>query len=231
MAVTNIPRNEWEALKTVDLEALRRRIKQCINEEKSYGLRDHQLDACGFPVITHVGIFERALTEYCQAKSPKKRAETLYTAERAGRNLVDIVSNLKELAEQQQQERTLFYVEDQIIPPTRFTNKLSVRIMYQWRKTPDDSWSVGSINFTHDVKPQHDFMAPRPTRKPSAAREEQERQDSLYREWEHLKDLALSSLSEYLRNGGDGTAIPAEFKAKADPRTHKLNNNSARFYS
>lgn len=230
MAVTNISRNEYEALKTVDLEVLRQRIKQCINEEKSYGLRDHQLDACGFPVITHVGIFERALTEYCQAKSPKKRAETLYSAERAGRNLVDAVSNQKALADQQQQERTLFYVEDQIIPPTRFTNKLSVRINYQWRKTPDDSWTAGSINFTHDVKPQHDFMAPRPARKPSAARKEQERQDSLYREWENLKNLALFSLNEYLRNGGDGSAIPAEFKAKADPRTDQLNNFSAQFF-
>lgn len=225
----NIPRNEQEALKAVDLEALRQRIRQCINEEKSYGLRDLRLDACGFPVSTQLGIFERALTDYCQSKMAKKRAETLNSAERAGRTLVDIISNLKDQVETQQQERTLFYVDDHILPPVRLTSKLSVRISYQWRKTSEDRWTLGSITFTHDVKPEHDFMAPRPARKPSASRVEQERQDALYREWEYLASLALASVSDYFRNGGDGAAIPVEFKAKTDPRTHQLNNFSARF--
>lgn len=229
MSVLNIPRNEQEALKKVDLEDLRKRIRQCINEEKSYGLRDLRLDVCGFSVITQIGIFERALEQYCQSKMPKKRAETLHTAERAGRALIDIISNLQEQVQTQQRERLLFYVEDQIMPPGRFSNKISVQIRYQWRKAPEDNWNSGSITFSHDVKPQYDFMAQQPTRKLSAAREEQERQDSLYKEWEYLKGMALFSVREYFRNGGDGKMIPDEIKAVVDQYTKQLNNFSTRF--
>jgi len=225
----NIPRSEQEALKAVDLEALRQRIRQCIDEEIVCGLRDLHLDACGMPVSTQLGIFERALTNYCQAKMAKKREDTLYSAERAGRSLFDVIGNLKEQAETQQQERELFYVEDRIMPPVRLTSKLSVRISYRWRKTPDDNWTYGSITFIHDVKPRHDFLTPRPARKPSAAREEQDHQDDLYREWEYLASLALNSVSEYFRNGRNGASLPTEVKAKADPYTQQLNNFSTNF--
>ena len=228
MSVLNIPRIEQEALKKVDLEDLRKRIRQCINEEKSYELRDLRLDVCGFSVITQIGIFERALEQYCQSKMPKKRAETLHTAERAGRTLINIISNLQEQVEKQQRERVLFYVEDQIMSPGRFSNKISVQIRYQWRKAPEDNWNSGSITFSHDVKPQYDFMAQQPTRKLSAARAEQERQDSLYKEWEYLKDMGLFSVYEYFRNGGDGKMIPDELKAVVDPYTKQLNNFSIR---
>ncbi len=87
------------------------------------------------------------------------------------------------------------------------------------------------IIFSHVVDSQPDSTQPRPDRKPGAAKLEQDRQDNLYREWEHLMRLALCSLRDFFRDGGNGNAIPPTFQAKADPHSRRLNNYSARFWT
>lgn len=52
-----------------------------------------------------------------------------------------------------------------------------------------------------------------PKRKPSAAKLEHERQDTLYRHWEHLRSLAISAVREFLQKGGDAATIPDRFVA------------------
>jgi len=59
---------------------------------------------------------------------------------------------------------------------------------------------------------------------------QQKRQDQLFSEWEHLKRLALQSVQQYLKDGGDGAAIPETFQVVTDQHNGVLNNFSARFW-
>lgn len=71
---------------------------------------------------------------------------------------------------------------------------------------------------------------PPPARKPSAAKQAQERQEDLYREWKLLKDQALFCVRDYFREGRAGANIPKTFRVKYDPYTRGLNNFSAKFW-
>lgn len=61
-------------------------------------------------------------------------------------------------------------------------------------------------------------------------RQAQERQGALYREWEHLKSLALYSVRDFFRDGGNGAEIPKIFQATPDAYMRGLNNFSAKFW-
>lgn len=75
-----------------------------------------------------------------------------------------------------------------------------------------------------------DYTQPQPTRKPSAAKLEEQRQDTLYSHWDHLRALALHSVREFLKAGGDGLTIPEKFEAKPGRTDRYLNNFSCNFW-
>ena len=132
--------------------------------------------------------------------------------------------------EEEEKETQLFRIDDMIRSPYRFSEHMELRVDYQWRPTIDDQWRFGAITFIHDVDMRPDYTRPRPKRKPSAAKVEQERQETLYRHWEHLRMLAVHAVREVLKSGGDGTAIPQTFQAKPAARDRYLNNCSCDFW-
>lgn len=137
---------------------------------------------------------------------------------------------MKRRMETEEKEAQLFYVDDRIGPPFQLSKHLNVRVSYRWRRTVDDQWTYGSITFFHDVDLRPDYTLPPPKRKLSPAKQRREMESTLYRTWEHLMRLALYSVREYFRQGGDGDKIPETFQAKPDSYTRGLNNHSADFW-
>ena len=101
---------------------------------------------------------------------------------------------------------------------------------YRWRPSPAEPWVYGDITFIYAVELRPDYTRPPPARKPSAARQAQERPEALYREWKHLKDQALFSVRDYFREGGTDANIPKTFQVKHDPYTRGLNNFIVNFW-
>lgn len=230
MGEINIPRAEQEALRAVECDVLNQLIDQCLREERPSALRLLRLDSCGPYVASKLRAFEEALDTYGKSKAEKKRAETRYEALSAGRDLVDAVLQMKQRMATEEEEGQRFHIDDLIMPPHRFSERMSVRVSYRWRLSAADPWAYGDITVFHDVDMRPDYILPPPKRKPSAARQAQERQETLYREWEYLKSLALHSVRGYFRNGGNGAEIPKVFQVKPDAHTRGLNNFSAKFW-
>ncbi|TWB86837.1 hypothetical protein FBZ93_12618 [Bradyrhizobium macuxiense] len=181
MGEINIPRDQQDVLAAIDTNELDRVIEQAIRGERLGELHRLPLTSCGSYIAKQLHYLEQALTEHREAKAPRKRAETADTLRRAGRDLSFAVRAMKRRMETEQKDGQLFHVDDQIIPPYRFDKRLSVRVSYRWRRTGDDEWRLGSITFVHDVDPRPDYTTPAPKRKPSAAKQEQERPSSIKR--------------------------------------------------
>lgn len=230
MGEINIPRDQQVAIAAIDASELDRLIEQAIREERSGDLHRLPLGDCGSYIATKLHSFDRALAKHREAKAPRKRAETGDALRRAGRDLSFAVGAMKQRMETEQKEGQLFSIDDQIIPPHRFSKHLSVRVSYRWRRTVDDEWSFGHITFVHDVDLRPDYTSPVPKRKPSAAKQEQDLQDRLCQTWEHLMRGALYSLRDYFRDGGDGDRIPETFQATVDSHSRGLNNYSTQFW-
>ncbi|MPV64304.1 hypothetical protein [Burkholderia sp. BE17] len=230
MGEINIPRADQEALRAVERDVLNELIDQCLQEERLSALRPLRLDNCGPYIASKVRELEKALDTYSKAKAEKKRAETRYDALSAGRDLLHAVLLMKQRMATEEEEGQRFHVDDLIMPPHRFGERISVRVNYRWRPSAADPWAYGDITIFHDVDIRPDFTLAPPKRKPSAARQAQERQETLYREWEHLKSLALHSVRDFFRDGGDGGEIPKVFQVKLDAHTRRLNNFSAKFW-
>lgn len=193
-------------------------------------MRPLRLDSCRPYIASKLRAFEKALDTYGKAKAEKKRAETRYDALSAGRDLVHAVLLMKQRMATEEEEGQRFHVDELIVPPHRFGERMSVRVSYRWCPSAADPWAYGDITIFHDVDMRPDYTLPPPKRKPSAARQAQERHETPYREWEHLKSLALHSVRDYLRNGGNGAEIPKVFQVKPDAHTRGLNNFSAKFW-
>ena len=229
MGDLNVPRAEAEALKALDTDVLSDLIDQCIRDERPSAVRALRLDSCGPYVASRLRAFEGALAAHQKAKSTKKRAETEYDLRSAGSDLMHAVHQMKHRVATEEQESQLFYVDDHVMAPTRFSEQLTVRISYRWRASVADPWVYGSIAFSHTVVPRPVYMLPTSARKPSAAKIERDRQAHLYGQWEYLKGLGLQSVRDHFRRGGSGAAIPQTVQAKADSHTQGLNNFSAQF--
>jgi len=230
MGELNIPRDQQIALAGVDVSELNKLIELAIQEERSGDLHHLPLANCGSYVGTKLRSFERALKKYREAKAQRKRAETESALRRAGHDLSFAVGDMKRRLETEQKEAQLFIVDDQIVPPSRFSKHLSVRVSYRWRRTVDDDWTFGSITFVHDVDLRPDYATPIPKRKPSAAKQEQALQVRLYQTWEHLMRSALYSVRGFFREGSDGDKIPDTFQTKVDSHSRGLNNHSTQFW-
>lgn len=230
MGEINIPHDQQVAIAAIDASELDRLIEQAIREERSGDLHRLALANCGSYIATKLHSFDRALAKHREAKAQRKRAETGDALRRAGHDLSFAVGAMKQRLETEQKEAQLFIVDDQIMPPLRFSKHLSVRVSYRWRRTVDDEWTFGSITFVHDVDLRPDYATPIPKRKPSAAKQEQDLQDRLYQTWEHLMRGALYSVRDYFREGGDGDKIPDTFQATVDSHSRGLNNYSTQFW-
>lgn len=230
MGEINIPRDQQNALQAIDTNELDRLVDLAIREERSGDLHRLPLTSCGPYISTKLHYFDQALAKHRLAKAPRKRAETESTLRRAGSDLSFAVGAMKRRMETEQKDAELFIVDDQIMPPHRFSKHLSVRVNYRWRRTVDDEWAFGSITFIHDVDLRPDYMTPTPKRKPSAAKQEQDLQTRLYQTWEHLMRGALYSVRDYFRERGDGDKIPDTFQATVDSHSRGLNNYSTQFW-
>lgn len=230
MGEINIPQRERDALKSIDAFKLRDAIKSCMDEGYSTGLAPFRLFDCGLYVHNQLGYFERALANLRAAKAPKKVADTLYEAEKTGLDLIFAVEQMQSRLKQEEVDEQLFKVDDLIMQPGRFDELLSVRVRYQWRSTADSQWNYGSIVFTHRVVSRPDYSTPLPKRKPSAAKQEQDRQDRLRDTWNHLMSQSLHSVKDFLKDGGDGSLIPETFQVNTDDYSGHLNNHSAKFW-
>lgn len=230
MVQINMTRDEKEAVNEIDRSQLQKLIAQCIYEERTGGIHGIGLSRCGEYVAATLRDFERALGDYCKAKSSQKREETRTTVLRAGSNLVHAVQTMKDRAATEQQDGQFYYVEDQIPSPISLHEQLTVRINYKWRRSVEDNWTRSSIIFSHTVVSRPDYSQPAPMRKPSAEKVRQEREARLYREWEHLRDLALCSVRDFFKGGGDGDSIPAAYSAQPDTYSGGLNNYSTDFW-
>src|SRR3546814_781659 len=171
MGEINIPHDQQGAIAAIDARELDRLIEQAIREERSSDLHRLALANCGSYIATKLHSFDRALAKHREAKAQRKRAETGDALRRAGRDLSFAVGAMKQRLETEQKEAQLFIVDDQIMPPHRFSKHLSVRVSYRWRRTVDDEWAFGSITFVHDVDLRPDYATPIPKRKPSAAKD------------------------------------------------------------
>ncbi|MNJ23214.1 hypothetical protein D3C77_175940 [compost metagenome] len=228
MGEINIPRSQQDALKAIDVSALDEAIDGCIAGESAAALQRFRLSTCGPYVANHLRVFERAVTRHGDAKSAKKRAETEYELRTAGDDLAHAVSQMKHRLEVEAEEGLHFYVEDQFMQPTYFTEKLSAQVSYRWRRSTSDGWEYGTITFTHQACSHLRYVMPSTSRKPSAAKQNQDLQDKLRREWEHLMSLGLQAVRDYFREGRNGSGIPAKFKTKEN---QGLNNFSCDFWA
>lgn len=230
MGAINLTRDEMDVIKAIDEEVVRTLIDKCLQEQWIHPLRTLQLERCGEFVASRQREYGRALSDLKKAKAAKKVADMEQRARRAGSNLDSAIHQMMHRAKAEEEERQLLFVDDIIMPPRRFDEHLSVHISYRWRKAVEDAWEHGSITFTHKVDMRPDYSLPQPKRKPSAAKQEQERQDKLWREWDHLKMLALGSVKEFLQGGSNGTGIPKSFNALVDNYSRGLNNHSTDFW-
>lgn len=229
MGELNIPTAEIDALNAINADVLREHIDQCLRERRSFFDRTLRLDSCGAYVGSRLRAFDQALAAYANAKSAKKFAETEYDARKAGGDLEHAVQQMKARAATQQQEGQLFVVDDHVIPPFGFSEQLNVRVSYRWRADLETEWQYGTITFSHTHISRPDYLAPAPARKLSRSKQEQQRQEELSQQWEHLKSLGLHAVRDHFRRGGNGAMIPQAVKAKTDAYTQGLNNFSAAF--
>lgn len=230
MSFINLPREQQWAILGVDLNTLEAAVDRCLSEEQTWLLSDVALHDCGDFVASNLRAFERAIASYGKAKAHAKREGTRYAAQRAGSDLLHAVQQMKGRVEIEQQEELLFRIDDQILPPSHFSKRLTVRIRYHWRSSPAGEWTHRQTTFSYDHSPIPDYTQPVPKRKPSAAKAASDHQDRLYREWEHLKIQALCSVRDFFRKGGDGSDIPEEFAARPSQYGGGLNNFSCNFW-
>lgn len=229
MGIINIPRQEAEAIKSIDSDALRALIDRCVEEKRATAIYTLRLSSCGPYVSNKLRAFERDLAMHAAAKSPKKREETEYDVRKAARDLEFAVGQMQARVATEEQEAHLFRIDDQIQPPGLISKNLRVVVRYGWRESVDQDWKRGSVTFLHDVVFQHDYTTPVPKRKPSAAQQRRDLEGKLFEMWERLRDLGLQAVRDHFRRGGSGADIPAEVRAKPDSHSHHLNNFSARF--
>lgn len=229
MGEINLPREQQEALAALDAVEMDGLIDRSMREERTGELRQALL-RCGPFIGRELHYFEKALAAHRNARAARKREQTAQDLHKAKHDLSSAVWGMKRRIEQERREAELFFVEDAIRPPGWLSKKLTVRVYYRWRRCPEDSWTDGSIEFSHEHEPRHDYRLPASKRRPSAAQRERDLQKELYQTWEHLMRLGLHAVRDYFREGGDGAAIPRAFKAEPDAYSRGLNNSSTRFW-
>lgn len=230
MGAMYLSEQERAALKATNIREVEELIDQAMWALRTTSLHEIRLPSCGSFVAERLRRFERDLAEYAKAKTERKRAETRTQAQRAGSDLLFAIRDMQHRMREEEKETELFRVDDVINPPHSFRDRIEVRVSFQWRRTVTDEWTYGSITFIQEVDMRPDYTLPAPTRKPSPAKQEETRQATLYKHWEHLVTLALHAVRNYLKSSGDGSAIPNTFQPKTGGRSRWLDNLSCNFW-
>ncbi len=223
---------EKAALRAIDLHRLDELVEEALWQQRVTGLYYLQLSSCGAYVANRFRAFDREIADYAKAKAVKKREDMRGRAWLAGREVCTAVRAMLERSDEEERERQLFRVDDMIHTPYLFSENLEIRVHFDWRVQPEDAWNSGTIAFIHsvDMRPDYTLQLHQLKRKPSAAKLEQERQDTLFRHWDHLRVLAISSVRKFLQDGGDAAMIPERFVAKTSGCGRYLNNFSCNFF-
>ncbi|MDO5897864.1 hypothetical protein [Agrobacterium sp. Azo12] len=200
-----------------------------VAEENLDGLPREVLLKAGDYIATQLRSFQDALSRYKQAKSAQNRENKFSEVHRYRHRLLFAVRQMKDRVETEEKQRLLFYVDDNVYPPFRFTNDLTATVSYRWREKVEDDWILGQTTFRHRVVRDHSYVLTKPKRKLSAAMQAQLNEDALVSTWEGMVSTILCTLRDYFAEGGDGNAIPENFLLKVD-RSGGLNNFSARFW-
>lgn len=230
MSVINVPPDERDALKAIDVSALRARIERSLQDRRVTALLGLGLEQCGPYVASRFWQYRLSLEDYAKAKAPKKTQETEARANRTGDDLLRSVEQMKERVAREEIQDESFRIDDQIVAPYRLDEKLSVCIHYQWRSDIEGKWTRGSITFFHQASMRPDYRAQPLKRKTSTAKRARDRQELLYSTWEHLLQLALHSVKQYFLEGRDALHIPTTFQARVSTDDGQLNNFSAKFW-
>lgn len=230
MSYINLPGDQQAAISDVDEAVLRAAVQKCLDEERVGPIHGLGLSNCGPYVATKLHGFQQAIAEYSKAKAPVKRERTRQHALHAGSDLIHAVQQMKGRLETERQERELFFIDDQIMPPFHLSKLLSVRVPFRWRASQSGDWNHGQLTFVYDFSPQPNYTQLSTKSKPSAAKVSRDLENRLFEEWERLKMQALFSLREFFRKGGDGDAVPEVFSVRPSPHGGGLNNFSCNFW-
>jgi hypothetical protein len=225
-----LPQHIKDAVKAVDMRELEELVDQALWMQRASPLYALHLSNCGSYVADRLRRFERELEGLAEAKAARKREEMKARAWSAGSDLRWAIRDVLHRIEEEEKELRLCRVDDVITPPLRPSERIQVRVGYQWRRSEDDEWTYGSITFIQEVDMRPDYLAPAPKRKAGAAKLREEREETLVRHWEDLVRHGLHSVREYLKAGGDGNAIPKSFGVEPDPYSRWLSNFSCRFW-
>lgn len=230
MSYINLPPDQQRAIAGIDVRDLEAAVDRCERDGLITPIYALGLSGCGEFIASEYRAFERALAAHSKAKAHAKREQTRMDVLRAGSNLVHAVEQMQERVKTEREQAQLFMVDDQIMTPSRFSNRLTVTVSYRWRPSSDAQWAYGRTAFSHDFTPLPDYTQASSRRKPSAAKAASDLQEKLYREWEYLKMQALCAVRDFLRDGGDGADIPESFNVRPDQYGGGLNNFSCRFW-
>ena len=225
----NLSAGERDAIEGVDVEALRSAVEEARETRSSTAVTHLQLYRLGTYVQSAEHRFALALANLRKAKAAANIARKEQAAIRAGWDLVSAVDQMKDRARQEKQDGEWFYVDDHIHEPFTFRPEMTVSVSYRWRTAKNGDWSHGRITFHHRyvARPQSVPFADR--RKLTARRREKKLSETLQREWYHMRDLALFSVRDFFRDGGNGADIPETFHAVTDRGS--LNNFSLEFWA
>ena len=226
----NLSDSEKAALLAIDESKLTDLIEQAVQNESSVALHRLPLSSCGPYVSVKLHRFDECLGRLREAKSSKNREQKIDDVRRAASDLSFAFTSMKRRMVEEEQDGELFFVDDHILWPHQFSENLSVRISYRWRRSVEDPWTHGSITFHYKYKPRLDLTQLAPTKKLSAAKQAQNLQNELSQAWEHLMRSALYSVRDFFKDGGDGSTIPSSFQARVDAFSGGLNNYSTVFW-
>jgi hypothetical protein len=229
MSVINLTGTEILAIKSIDELQLDKQIDLAVGEENLDVLPREVLLKAGDFIGTQLRSFQDALSRYKQAKSAQNRENKFSEVHRYGHRFLSAVRQMKDQVETEEKQRQLFYIDDNVYPPFRFTNDLTATVSYRWRQRVEDDWISGQTTFRHRVVRDNSYVLTKPKRKLSAARQAQLNENELVSTWEGMVSTILCTLRDYFAEGGDGNAIPENFLLKVD-RSGRLNTFSARFW-
>ena len=133
MSEINLPPEQQERIKAVDVDRLYKLVDQTLYDGGTGALRELHLESCGAYIAEQLRIYDRALSGYAKAKSAKKRAETEMDARRAGSALISAVNQMQSRVETEEKEGQFFFVDDHVMQPFGINNNLSVSIRFHWR--------------------------------------------------------------------------------------------------
>ena len=223
----NLGKNEQRAIEELDRGALHKAIAEAIDGDNLTALRDLQLHNLGSYVLSAERQLETKLDKKRKAKSAKKVALADYEVRRAGLTLESAIDQMKERAKREREDGQYFYVEDHIIEPLTLRPNMTISVSYRWRTDKDKDWMYGRVSFNHTYDASR-HQAAVAERKLNSRKQEEELQELLRQEWRYLHNLAIFSVRDFFREGGDGSDIPTSFDAVPDRGS--LNNFSLKFW-